>query len=176
MTDEIPTPKGHEHAPLPPAEDVLNLLTGTELFMHLAEQTMGQLQPEMVGCPVCMSDLRKLRTMRVTILHEEHREYLGAENAALDTEGNVVALGEPDWVGIADGLLDQVVVSWGTLIAYYGQDLAYELAKEVIRSNLSKVDGTLGPKKLRDDGKVLKPEGWTPPDIKGVLQRAGYAV
>lgn len=163
MSDDLPEPEGHEHAPLPPAEDVLNLLTGTELFMHLAEQTMGRLQPEMVGCPMCMSDMRKLRDMRIRILAEEHAEYINAEL-------------HNDWAEIADGLLDQVVVAWGTLMAYFGQDLAYQLAREVVRSNLSKVDGTLGPKKLRDDGKVLKPEGWTPPDIKGVLQRAGYDV
>jgi predicted HAD superfamily Cof-like phosphohydrolase len=26
----------------------------------------------------------------------------------------------------------------------------------------------------REDGKILKPEGWTPPDIEGVLRQHGW--
>ena len=36
---------------------------------------------------------------------------------------------------------------------------------EVARSNLSKIDPVTGKVKKREDGKVLKPEGWTPPDL-----------
>jgi predicted HAD superfamily Cof-like phosphohydrolase len=34
---------------------------------------------------------------------------------------------------------------------------------EVARSNLAKIDSTTGKVIKREDGKVLKPEGWTPP-------------
>jgi len=38
---------------------------------------------------------------------------------------------------------------------------------EVHRSNMAKlVDGKVI---RREDGKVLKPEGWTPPDVKGAM-------
>lgn len=44
---------------------------------------------------------------------------------------------------------------------------------EVHRSNMAKAlpDGTV---RYRPDGKVLKPDGWTPPDIKGVLLNSGW--
>lgn len=47
-----------------------------------------------------------------------------------------------------------------------------EVWAEVQRSNMSKIsaDGTV---KRREDGKILKPLGWKPPDIRGVLERAG---
>jgi predicted HAD superfamily Cof-like phosphohydrolase len=34
---------------------------------------------------------------------------------------------------------------------------------EVMRSNLAKIDLESGRVLKREDGKVLKPEGWTPP-------------
>jgi predicted HAD superfamily Cof-like phosphohydrolase len=37
---------------------------------------------------------------------------------------------------------------------------------EVARSNLSKIDPVTGKVKKREDGKVLKPEGWTPPELR----------
>jgi predicted HAD superfamily Cof-like phosphohydrolase len=36
---------------------------------------------------------------------------------------------------------------------------------EVARSNLAKIDPTTGKVVKRPDGKVLKPEGWTPPAL-----------
>jgi predicted HAD superfamily Cof-like phosphohydrolase len=37
---------------------------------------------------------------------------------------------------------------------------------EVARSNLAKIDTQTGKVKKREDGKVMKPEGWTPPELK----------
>jgi len=37
---------------------------------------------------------------------------------------------------------------------------------EVARSNLAKINPETGKVIKREDGKVLKPEGWTPPDLK----------
>ena len=45
-----------------------------------------------------------------------------------------------------------------------------EVWNEVARSNHAKI-GADGKVHKRPDGKVLKPEGWTPPDIKGVLKK-----
>jgi predicted HAD superfamily Cof-like phosphohydrolase len=36
---------------------------------------------------------------------------------------------------------------------------------EVLRSNMAKVDPTTGKVIRRADGKILKPEGWKPPDL-----------
>jgi len=37
---------------------------------------------------------------------------------------------------------------------------------EVARSNLAKIDKTTGKVIKRKDGKVMKPEGWSPPNLK----------
>lgn len=37
---------------------------------------------------------------------------------------------------------------------------------EVARSNLAKIDATTGKVIKNESGKVMKPEGWTPPDLK----------
>ena len=36
---------------------------------------------------------------------------------------------------------------------------------EVVRTNMAKVDPLTGKVKRREDGKILKPEGWKPPDM-----------
>ena len=40
---------------------------------------------------------------------------------------------------------------------------------EVARSNLSKINPETGKVIKREDGKVLKPEGWTPPSLEQFL-------
>lgn len=77
------------------------------------------------------------------------------------------------------GLLDDALIHLANLVQYaanaldglVGEDVARACAGEVTRSNLSKiVDG----KVLRSDtGKILKPAGFTRPDIAGVLTAAG---
>jgi predicted HAD superfamily Cof-like phosphohydrolase len=71
-----------------------------------------------------------------------------------------------DLVEIADGLADLVVVIYGTALEY-GIDLDAVLA-EVHASNMAKL-GLDGKPILREDGKILKPEGWKPPNIAAVL-------
>ena len=45
-----------------------------------------------------------------------------------------------------------------------------EVWDEVARSNLQKVDPVTGKVLKREDGKVMKPENWTPPDIKSIFE------
>ncbi len=68
---------------------------------------------------------------------------------------------------IIDGLVDLLYVVVGSAQAA-GVDLApfFEL---IHANNMSKVDGSLGPVVRREDGKILKPEGWKPPDVLGLL-------
>jgi hypothetical protein len=44
---------------------------------------------------------------------------------------------------------------------------------EVLRSNRAKIDPLTGAVRKREDGKILKPAGWTAPDIARVI--ADYA-
>ena len=95
------------------------------------------------------------RGLRKKLLHEEYMEYIAAEN-------------EDDIVEIADALADIIYIACGTAVSYgIPLDKVFE---EVHRSNMAKlVDGKV---LRRADGKVQKPEGWTPPDIAGVLKKS----
>jgi predicted HAD superfamily Cof-like phosphohydrolase len=71
-----------------------------------------------------------------------------------------------DLVALADGLADLDYVVEGTRLEF-GIDGA-PVAAEVHRANMAKVGGPIAP-----NGKRLKPPGWIPPDIAGVLRRQG---
>lgn len=68
---------------------------------------------------------------------------------------------------LADGLADLDYVVEGTRLEF-GIN-GGPVAEEVHRANMAKVGGP-----TREDGKRLKPPGWTPPDIAGVLRRQGW--
>jgi predicted HAD superfamily Cof-like phosphohydrolase len=71
---------------------------------------------------------------------------------------------EPDLVEAIDGLCDLLYVVNGAAVAF-GIDLE-PFFDEVHRANMAKEGGM-----TRADGKVLKPEGWKPPDIESILLR-----
>jgi len=79
----------------------------------------------------------------------------------------VAAVAARDLVGIADALADIVYVVYGTALTY-GIDLNLVLG-EVHRANMSKLDSSGRPLK-RDDGKVVKSDRYSPPDIAAVLK------
>lgn len=79
----------------------------------------------------------------------------------------VEAIESHDIVAVADALADLTYVLYGTALEL-GIDLDMVLA-EVHRSNMAKL-GPDGEPIYREDGKVLKPKGWQPPDIAGVLR------
>jgi len=80
-----------------------------------------------------------------------------------------VALAANDDVEIVDALLDIIVVTIGALHSF-GAD-AEGGWKEVMATNFAKIDKETGKVRKRDDGKVLKPVGWTPPDLKPYLKK-----
>ena len=43
--------------------------------------------------------------------------------------------------------------------------------REVMATNFAKIDRQLGKVRRREDGKILKPEGWTPPNLVKFLKR-----
>jgi len=66
-----------------------------------------------------------------------------------------------------DALVDILVVTIGAIHSM-GAD-AEGAWKEVMRTNFAKIDRATGKVRKREDGKVLKPQGWTPPDLKPYL-------
>jgi predicted HAD superfamily Cof-like phosphohydrolase len=77
------------------------------------------------------------------------------------------AIDTDDEVEQFDAILDIIVVCIG-----FGLSRGFPMVEgwqEVMRSNFAKIDPSTGYVRKRDDGKILKPEGWTPPDLSNVL-------
>jgi len=68
-----------------------------------------------------------------------------------------------------DALIDILVVTVGALHSL-GVDVDGAW-KEVMRSNFDKVDARTGRVTKREDGKILKPEGWEPPRLEHFVKR-----
>jgi len=74
-----------------------------------------------------------------------------------------VARRENDEVEQLDACMDMIWVILGYChMKGYKVDAAWN---EVARSNLAKIDTATGKVRKREDGKVLKPEGWKPPEL-----------
>lgn len=87
-----------------------------------------------------------------------------------EREEFLAALVEEDEVEQFDAVLDQIVVLIG-----YGLSRGWPMNEgwaEVVRSNMAKIDPKTGVVLRRADGKILKPEGWTPPDLASLLNPA----
>jgi predicted HAD superfamily Cof-like phosphohydrolase len=147
--------------------------------LHDFHRAMGQT----IGSPVepdCTVDL----ALRVRLIAEEFEELLVALEPKLkpgivegvkhwldafellQEKGEAAA---PDVVEVADSLADILYVTAGAGVAW-GILLAF-VFDEVHRSNMAKSDGP-----VREDGKRLKPPGWTPPDVAGVIDRGKLGV
>jgi predicted HAD superfamily Cof-like phosphohydrolase len=78
-----------------------------------------------------------------------------------------VAVDNVDELETLDALIDILVVTVGAIHSM-GAD-AEGAWREVMRSNLSKIDRETGRVRKREDGKVLKPVNYSPPDLKPFL-------
>jgi predicted HAD superfamily Cof-like phosphohydrolase len=67
-----------------------------------------------------------------------------------------------------DALIDILVVTIGAIHSM-GAD-AEGAWKEVMRTNFAKIDRETGKVRKREDGKVLKPVGWAPPDLAPFIE------
>lgn len=136
-------------------DNPFGLEDSVEFFMGRADQLVE------IGFPPFFSELRQNRWKMFVGPDGESTEYLKAE-------------AHDDLPEVVDGLIDMMWVLMGTLYTYVGPQCARALMAEVRRANLSKVDGSLGELVKDDNGKVRKPEGWTGPDVRGVLERFGW--
>lgn len=116
--------------------------------------------------PPCFSDT-KLGELRRKLIREEYLETIEAIDHLCDLndtgasdEEKQAALAE-----LVDGLADLIFVCIGTALSC-GADLP-EAWDRVCEANLKK----FGPgSRRREDGKILKPESWQPPDVVGVIK------
>ena len=74
-----------------------------------------------------------------------------------------------DEVEQLDALIDILVVTIGAIhSAGFDAEAAW---KEVMRTNFAKIDHETGKVRKREDGKVLKPLGWEPPNLKEFVEK-----
>ena len=79
----------------------------------------------------------------------------------------VEAVAANDKIEQLDALVDILVVTVGAIRAG-GMD-AQGAWKEVMDTNFAKIDPDTGKVRKREDGKVLKPEGWKAPELAPFL-------
>ena len=92
----------------------------------------------------------KQYAMYINLINEEHQELIEATL----TDDRVEQL---------DALIDILVVTIGAIHSA-GWD-AEGAWREVMRTNFDKIDKETGKVRKREDGKVLKPLGWKPPEL-----------
>ena len=98
---------------------------------------------------------------------ENYKMYLGL----IDEEyGELVdAVMADDKVEQLDALVDILVVTMGAIrAAGWDGEAAW---KEVMDTNFAKIDATTGKVIKREDGKVLKPEGWRAPELSQFIDK-----
>ena len=121
-----------------------NIFRDQEKFMRACDQTVEKLN----------EDQYKLY---LDLMEEEWKELKAA-----------LLLG--DRVEQLDALLDFIVVTTGAIhSAGFDGEGGW---KEVMRTNFAKVDKETGKVRKREDGKVLKPQGWTPPDLTPYVNKS----
>ena len=85
----------------------------------------------------------------------------------IPTTQQILYAQEDFWV--IDALLDIMVVTAGAIHSM-GAD-GEGGWKEVMRTNFAKIDRETGKVRKREDGKVLKPVGWTPPNLEPFVKK-----
>jgi predicted HAD superfamily Cof-like phosphohydrolase len=138
-----------------------------EQFMVNAEQVV----PEKPCIPP-----EEIRRLRANLIFEEAMETINAlgYDLKLDSDHRILGIEKDEDLEcnieeVADGCADISVVTIGTLIAFGIKDRP--ILEEVDGANLRKFEE--GCYK-REDGKHMKPPGWTPPKIMKKLEEQGY--
>jgi hypothetical protein len=89
------------------------------------------------------------------LITEEYKEFIEAIN-------------NNDEIEALDACMDMIWVILG-FCAMKGYNIggAWD---EVVRTNMAKVDPLTGKVRRREDGKILKPEGWLPPNMSKFIK------
>jgi predicted HAD superfamily Cof-like phosphohydrolase len=111
----------------------------------------------MRACDQTVDSFNELQyAMYVKLIDEEHQELLEATLS-------------DDRVEQLDALIDILVVTIGAIHSF-GAD-SEGAWKEVMSTNFAKIDRETGKVRKREDGKVLKPLGWVPPNLTSFLKK-----
>ena len=114
-----------------------------EKFMKACDQTVGELNAEQYKLYLALMD-EEWKELKAALLMEDRVEQL-------------------------DALLDFIVVTIGAI--HSGGFDGEGGWREVMATNLAKIDRETGKVRKREDGKVLKPVGWTAPDLEPFLKK-----
>jgi len=115
----------------------MNPFKDQEKFMLACDQTVGEFNVNQFN-------------LYTKLIEEEFKE-LG------------VAIEQTDQLETLDALIDILVVTIGAIHSM-GAD-GEGAWNEVMRTNFAKIDSETGKVRKRDDGKVLKPADWQPPQL-----------
>ena len=107
----------------------------------------------MLACDQSVTGDQAQFDMYINLIEEEFKELQDADND----------------VDTLDALIDILVVTIGAIHSMGAN--AEGAWKEVMATNFAKIDRDTGKVRKREDGKVLKPVGWTPPDLKPYLKK-----
>ena len=119
-----------------------NPFRNQEKFMRACDQSVDQFDDRQFA-------------MYVNLINEEHQELLEATLS-------------DDQVETLDALIDILVVTIGAIhSAGFDAEGAW---REVMSTNFAKIDQETGKVRKREDGKVLKPIGWTSPNLKPFIK------
>lgn len=114
-----------------------------EKFMRACDQDVGTFNPGQYE-------------MYLDLIEEEFKELQDARALNNDVEE-------------LDALIDILVVTIGAIhSAGFDGEGAW---KEVMKTNFAKIDKETGKVRKREDGKVLKPVGWMPPELAPYLSK-----
>ena len=104
--------------------------------------------------PVLLSSKESL--LRYALGKEELDEY-------------IAAVGQKDMIELLDSLADQLYILFGTVCKHGLQNHIASAFELVHQNNMSKL-GSDGNPILREDGKILKPQGFKKVELKDILK------
>jgi predicted HAD superfamily Cof-like phosphohydrolase len=120
-----------------------NVFRDQAKFMNACGQTVGERNPDQFD-------------LYLKLIQEE----VGELQTAVDNN---------DLVEQLDALIDIMVVTVGA-VQSLGAD-GEGAWKEVMSTNFAKIDSLTGRVRKREDGKVLKPVGWRPPELSKYINQ-----
>jgi predicted HAD superfamily Cof-like phosphohydrolase len=122
---------------------MMNPFRDQEKFMRACGQSVGDINESQYK-------------LYCDLIEEEYNEELKA------------AIANNDRVEQLDALIDILVVTIGAI--HSGGFDAEGAWKEVMSTNFAKIDKETGLVRKREDGKVLKPIGWIPPNLEPFIK------